>query len=78
LIGDKVPADFQKGWKLADTGTLPEKPGSIVYQYTKGQWKLLLMRDPKSENKFTVTLYSDGKVIWSGIQTNQDKLQPSK
>lgn len=78
FVGDKVPADFQKGWKLSDTGTLAEKPGSIIYQYTKGQWKLLLMRDPKSVNKFTVTLYSDNKVIWSGIEDKEGKLQPSK
>ena len=78
FIPDKVPADFQKGWKLSDTGTLAEKPGSIIYQYTKGQWKLLLMRDPKSDNKFTVTLYSDNKVIWSGIEDKEGKLLPSK
>lgn len=75
LLGSKVPKSFSENWKLENTGTLQDVPGSRIYQYVKDEWKLILVENPKTPEKFEITLYGPGKFVWVGTEDAEGNLK---
>lgn len=77
LLGTKVPKSFSTNWKLENTGTLQNVPRSRIYQYNKGEWKLILVENPKTPEKYEITLYGPDKFVWTGSEDNDGNLKPT-
>jgi hypothetical protein len=73
-----LPDDFEKNWMPGDFGNIQNKPGAIVHQYSKGQWKIILVDDPGTQDKFEITLYGPNKLVWTGKQDNSGKITETK
>lgn len=76
--GLKLPSDFEQGWKMDQQSTLKTNPGSNVILYKKDNWQLILVDDPKTVEKYEITLYGPNKLVWSGKQTKSDLIIPNK
>ncbi len=68
LLGLKVPKSFANNWKLENTGSLQNIPTSRIYQYVKDEWKLILVENPKTPEKYEITLYGPEKFVWVGSE----------
>jgi hypothetical protein len=74
LLKDAVPPNFGDGWKLEETGSLRDVPGSKIMQYNKSEWKLILVDNPKTPDKYEITLYGPNKFLWAGVQDASGKI----
>lgn len=75
LLGSRIPKSFASNWKLENTGTLQNVPRSRIYQYNKGEWKLILVQNPKTPEKFEITLYGPEKFVWTGSEDADGNLK---
>lgn len=75
FLGSKVPKSFSENWMLENTGTVQNVPRSRIYQYAKGEWKLILVENPKTPEKFEITLYGPEKFVWVGSEDFEGNLK---